>query len=73
MPVNTSEILSLVSKICEEEKLRVAFTESLKGGFIAGGTTIIGGLLAGPLGLAAGTYILPIAAWNYLYSSCLKR
>ncbi|XP_047487659.1 protein C19orf12 homolog isoform X2 [Penaeus chinensis] len=54
MPLNTAEALSLVSQICEEEKLRVAIKESMKGGFIAGGTTMLGGLLGGPIGLAVG-------------------
>lgn len=54
MPINTTEALSLVSQICEEEKLRVCIKESVKGGFIAGGATILGGLLGGPVGLAVG-------------------
>ncbi|XP_045608661.1 protein C19orf12 homolog isoform X2 [Procambarus clarkii] len=54
MPINTSEVLSLVTQVCEEEKLRVAMKESIKGGFLAGGSTMIGGLLGGPLGLAIG-------------------
>ncbi|XP_068244252.1 protein C19orf12 homolog isoform X2 [Palaemon carinicauda] len=54
MPINTAEALSLVTQICEEEKLRVAVKESVKGGFIAGGATILGGLFGGPIGLAIG-------------------
>lgn len=54
MPINTSEILTLVTQVCEEEKLRVPVKESLKGGVIAFATTTVGGLLAGPVGLAVG-------------------
>ncbi|XP_050726911.1 protein C19orf12 homolog isoform X2 [Eriocheir sinensis] len=54
MPINTSEILTLVTQVCEEEKLRVPVKESLKGGAIAFATTTVGGLLAGPVGLAVG-------------------
>ncbi|XP_063859455.1 protein C19orf12 homolog isoform X3 [Scylla paramamosain] len=54
MPINTVEILSLVTQVCEEEKLQVPIKESLKGGLIAGTTTTIGGLLGGPIGLAIG-------------------
>lgn len=56
MPINTEQALSLVTQLCEEEKLRVTFKESLKGGAIAGITTIIGGLLGGPIGLAIGKW-----------------
>ncbi|KAK7070452.1 hypothetical protein SK128_027558 [Halocaridina rubra] len=62
MPINTQEVLSLVSQICEEEKLRVAIKESLKGGLIAGGTTAVGGLLGGPIGLAIGGTIGGLSA-----------
>lgn len=55
MPINTSEILSLVTQVCDEEQLRVPIKESLKGGAIAFATTTVGGLLAGPVGLAIGT------------------
>lgn len=54
MPINTVEVLSLVTQVCEDENLRVPIKESVKGGFIAGTTTAIGGLLGGPVGLAVG-------------------
>ena len=54
MPINSVEILSLVTQVCEEEKLQVSIKESLKGGLLAGTTTTIGGLLGGPIGLAIG-------------------
>nr|XP_053626372.1 protein C19orf12 homolog isoform X2 [Cherax quadricarinatus] len=54
MPLNTKEVLHLVEQLCEEKQLRVAVRESVKGGMLAGGTTLIGGLLGGPFGLALG-------------------
>lgn len=71
MPLNTAEALSLVSQICEEEKLRVAMKESMKGGFIAGGTTMLGGLLGGPIGLAVGGTVGGLTA-AYLSSGKFK-
>lgn len=64
MPINTEEVLSLVSQVCEEEKLRVAIKESVKGGVIAGSTTVIGGLLVGPLGLALGMSGFEVPLWD---------
>ncbi|MPC35743.1 hypothetical protein E2C01_029177 [Portunus trituberculatus] len=65
MPINTVEVLSLVTQVCEEEKLQVSIKESLKGGLIAGTTTTIGGLLGGPIGLAIGWFKIRVAgsAW----------
>lgn len=54
MPINTVEVLSLVTQVCEEERLQVPIKESLKGGAIAFATTTVGGLIAGPVGLAVG-------------------
>lgn len=64
MPINTVEVLSLVTQVCENEDLRVPIKESLKGGLIAGTTTTIGGLLGGPMGLAIGELL-------HKYSICL--
>ncbi|KAG0718745.1 hypothetical protein GWK47_051866 [Chionoecetes opilio] len=48
MPINTVELLSLVTQLCEEKNLRVPIKESLKGGLLTFATTALGGLLAGP-------------------------
>jgi nicotinamide mononucleotide (NMN) deamidase PncC len=54
MPINTGELLKVVSKLTEDKQVRVTVTESLKGGGIALTTTTVGGLLLGPIGLAIG-------------------
>jgi hypothetical protein len=54
MPINTTELLSVVSKITEGKQVRVTIKESLKGSGVAATTTLVGGLLLGPIGLAVG-------------------
>ncbi|KAB7505093.1 Protein C19orf12-like protein [Armadillidium nasatum] len=54
MPISTNEIIKLICDVSEEEKIKIAVSESLKGGAIAGCATVIGGLIMGPVGLAAG-------------------
>jgi hypothetical protein len=54
MPINTRELLSVVSQLTEDKQVRAAVKESLKGGGIAATTTLVGGLLLGPIGLAVG-------------------
>jgi hypothetical protein len=54
MPINTREILNVVSQLTEDRRVRVTVSESVKGGCIVGATAAAGGLLLGPVGLAAG-------------------
>ncbi|PNF34775.1 C19orf12-like protein [Cryptotermes secundus] len=54
MPVNSREILNVVTELTEDRRVRVTMTESFKGGCIAATTTIIGGMVLGPAGLAIG-------------------
>ena len=54
MPVEISVLVEVLCILCDEDKLKVTLKESLKGGAIAGVSTIIGGMLGGPIGLAVG-------------------
>ncbi|XP_075227021.1 protein C19orf12 homolog [Lycorma delicatula] len=54
MPVNQHEIIGVLAQLAEEREIKVAVTESLKGAALVGAATFIGGILLGPLGLAAG-------------------
>jgi hypothetical protein len=54
MPVNSREILNVVTQLTEDRCVRVTMRESLKGGCIAATATIIGGIMLGPVGLAVG-------------------
>jgi nicotinamide mononucleotide (NMN) deamidase PncC len=54
MPINSRELLSVVSQLTEDRHVRVTIKESLKGGCIAATTTVVGGVVLGPVGLAVG-------------------
>lgn len=54
MPINTRELLSVVSQLTENKHVRVTFRESLMGGVLTGVTAGVGGILLGPIGLAIG-------------------
>ncbi|XP_049765721.1 protein C19orf12 homolog [Schistocerca cancellata] len=54
MPLNTGEIMNALAIVSEHEHMNVAVKESAKGGIITGVSTVCGGLLLGPLGLALG-------------------
>ena len=56
MPLNTEPVIHALRTISEEKELQICVTESLKGGLVAGVSTVIGGLLAGPVGLAIGSF-----------------
>ncbi|KAG0717829.1 hypothetical protein GWK47_053653 [Chionoecetes opilio] len=71
MPINTVELLSLVTQLCEEKNLRVPIKESLKGGLLTFATTALGGLLAGPVGLAIAMFLRVLVAHGFLEANGL--
>ena len=54
MPLRQEEIFNILKIICENEEIYVTAKESLKGGVIVGASSVICGLLFGPIGLAIG-------------------
>uniref|UniRef100_A0A182N1A6 Uncharacterized protein n=1 Tax=Anopheles dirus TaxID=7168 RepID=A0A182N1A6_9DIPT len=54
MPINTRELLDAVAVLTDKESMRVALKSSAKGAAVAGSSTFVGGLLAGPVGLFVG-------------------
>ena len=54
MPINTTELVNIVSELVENRNIRVRLKESVKGGVIAGITTTVGGIILGPGGVLAG-------------------
>ncbi|XP_035899436.1 protein C19orf12 homolog [Anopheles stephensi] len=54
MPINTRELLSAVAILTDKQSMRVTLKSSAKGATVAGSSTFLGGLLAGPVGLFVG-------------------
>ncbi|KDR15699.1 protein C19orf12 homolog [Zootermopsis nevadensis] len=54
MPLNSRELLNVVAQLTDDRHVRATMNESLKGGCIAATTTVLGGLVMGPAGLAFG-------------------
>ena len=63
MPVDVHDVMELLSTISNNKGLKVTMKQSVKGGVIAGVSTAIGGLVAGPPGLAAGKIYLYEPPW----------
>uniref|UniRef100_U5EZ00 Uncharacterized protein n=1 Tax=Corethrella appendiculata TaxID=1370023 RepID=U5EZ00_9DIPT len=64
MPLDTQELMSAISIITDEHNMRVTLKQSTKGAMLAGGFCFVGGLLAGPVGLAIGGAIGGLTAAN---------
>ena len=56
MAFSLDDIIQLTAQLAEEKEMKVAVKESAKGGLIAGGSAFVGGLLGGPVGIAAGIF-----------------
>lgn len=54
MPINTQELLSAVATLTDKQSMRVTLKSSAKGATVAGSSTFLGGLVAGPVGLFVG-------------------
>lgn len=57
MPINTPELIALVADLSRNANIQATVTQSIRGGIIAGVSTMIGGILLGPTGLALGKYM----------------
>ncbi|RZC40112.1 hypothetical protein BDFB_012545 [Asbolus verrucosus] len=55
MPLTHRELLEVCEIISSQEQLKVAVRGALKGAAFTGLTALIGGLVAGPVGLAVGS------------------
>ncbi|KAE8739429.1 hypothetical protein FOCC_FOCC015070 [Frankliniella occidentalis] len=62
MPINTSEVMYILSQLSEQRNLRVAVTESLKCGAGIGLSAAICAILLGPVGLAFGGTVSSVIA-----------
>lgn len=61
-----SEIINLLIELSEEEGLELTLSETVKGTAWAGGFALVGGLCAGPAGIAFGEKINKLKACNHV-------
>ncbi|XP_068159231.1 protein Nazo-like [Drosophila tropicalis] len=54
MPIDTEELIEAIAVLVDNNQIRATFEESAKGAAVVGITTLLGGLLLGPRGLALG-------------------
>lgn len=70
MPVNLKEFLDGVSILADNHNMRATVQSSGKGALICGACCFVGGILGGPVGLAAGGTIGGITAYRMSGSKC---
>uniref|UniRef100_A0A182TBA0 Uncharacterized protein n=1 Tax=Anopheles maculatus TaxID=74869 RepID=A0A182TBA0_9DIPT len=63
MPINTQELLSAVAVLTDKQSMRVTLKSSAKGAAVAGSSTFLGGLVAGPIGLFLGGAVGGLVAY----------
>ena len=63
MPVSSSDLERILTKIADKEDLKVTVNSSVRGGITAGVSATIGGVLLGPPGLAIGGIVGGLAAY----------
>lgn len=60
MPINSQELILLVSDVTRHEDIRISIKSSVKGGVITGVAATLGGILLGPPGLVIGKCFLNV-------------
>lgn len=64
MVVHTSALMEAVAVLGDDHNLRVTITQSGKEALICGACSFIGGIIAGPVGLAVGGTLGGLKAWQ---------
>ncbi|XP_053127492.1 protein C19orf12 homolog isoform X1 [Hemicordylus capensis] len=54
MPISVNDVMHLLCRVSEEQKMKAAFKHSGRGALVAGATAFVGGLVGGPPGIAVG-------------------
>ncbi|XP_037028652.1 protein C19orf12 homolog [Bradysia coprophila] len=64
MVLNTNELFDAIAILTQEQNMRVTVKQSAKGALICGASCFVGGLVAGPVGMAVGGTVGGISAWK---------
>lgn len=63
--ISPDDLVDVLSKLAKDNNLQVSLKQSLTGGVIAGTCATVGGLLGGPIGIAAGATLGGLyGAWS---------
>uniref|UniRef100_H2YM29 Uncharacterized protein n=1 Tax=Ciona savignyi TaxID=51511 RepID=H2YM29_CIOSA len=62
MPLRSNDVMQLLVTLAQEENIQVTVTQALRGGLLAGGGALVGGLIGGPVGIAFGASVGGLAA-----------
>lgn len=54
MPVSLKDMMTILSRVAEQQKMKAAFKQSGRGALLAGASAFVGGLMGGPPGIAVG-------------------
>ncbi|KAG4068743.1 hypothetical protein HA402_002434 [Bradysia odoriphaga] len=64
MVLNTNDLFDAIAILSQERNMRVTVKHSAKGALICGASCFVGGLVAGPVGMAVGGTVGGISAWK---------
>lgn len=64
MPVDIEEFLHGIAALADNENIRFTVRQSAKGAMVCGAMCFVGGLVAGPVGLAVGGTLGGVTAYR---------
>lgn len=64
MVVNTRDLMNGLAILTDDHNMRVTITQSSKGALLCGAACFVGGVVAGPIGMAVGGTIGGLKAWH---------
>lgn len=64
MVVNTRDLMNGLAVLTDDQNMRVTIKHSSKGALVCGAACFVGGVVAGPIGMAVGGTIGGIKAWH---------
>lgn len=70
MPADIEEFLRGIAMLTDNRNMRVTLKQSGKGAAVCGAMCFIGGLIAGPVGLAVGGTVGGVTAYRMSGSKC---
>ncbi|NXA63331.1 CS012 protein, partial [Mohoua ochrocephala] len=63
MPIRIDDVMQLLIRVASVKGMKAAVTHSGRGALLTGASAFVGGLLAGPVGIAAGGAVGGLLGW----------